>query len=71
MPPNVPKNTDPLPNCSTGDEAAILAEAIAGAVGIGVGATATPFTLGAGVVPILAGLAGVADAVNEIGKCGE
>ncbi|MBS4728277.1 hypothetical protein MSM1_07950 [Mycobacterium sp. SM1] len=68
--PNVSKNTDPLPNCSVGDEAAILGEAVAGAVGIGIGVTATPFTLGAGVLPILAGLAGVADAANDIGKCG-
>lgn len=67
---NPPNPNDPLPKCDGGEESVILGEAASGALGIGVGAIATPFTLGAGVLPIAGGLVAVGDAIRRIGQCG-
>jgi hypothetical protein len=63
-------SNDPLPNCDGGEESVILGESTAGAIGIAGGLTATPFTLGAGLAPVAAGLAAVGDAIRRIGQCG-
>lgn len=58
-----------FPNCDNGDVWTNIGLAFGGTVSVIGGAFATPFTFGAGVVPVVGGLAAIGAAINEIGDC--
>jgi hypothetical protein len=65
-----PGNPTIPPNCDFTKQWLIIGEGVVGGLTVAGGAIATPFTFGAGVVPIGTGVLMIGHSAYEMGQCG-